>query len=164
LPYQFEWRRPEQEADEIIFRNDRKHGCHIVGIPDDKRGPGWAFSVGLFANYCHAELIVFGLHPDDQAGVINDVRDRVAAGRSYAAGDVCDDLLVDSRACFVEVPLQAYQDYLGTAIWFYAKSPRPFPCLQIVWPDLAGRFPWEVGGDERFKRSQPVLRSFSCGQ
>ena len=104
---------------------------------------------------------MFGLHPDDQAGVINDVRDRVAAGRSYAAGDVCDDLLVDSRACFVEVPLQAYQDYLGTAIWFYAKSPRPFPCLQIVWPDLAGRFPWEVGGDERFKRSQPVLRSFS---
>jgi hypothetical protein len=54
LPYQFEWRRPEEEADEVIFRNVRKHGCHIVGIPDDERGPGYAFSVGLFADYCHA--------------------------------------------------------------------------------------------------------------
>jgi hypothetical protein len=161
MPYQFEWRRPEEEADEILFRNVRKHGCHIVGIPGDEEGPGYAFSVGLFANYCHAELIVFGLDPDDQAGVINDVRDRAAAGRTYAAGDVCDDLLVDRRACFVEVPLQAYQDYLGTAIWFYAKSPRPFPCLQIVWADREGRFPWEVGCEERVKRCQPVLRSFS---
>jgi Domain of unknown function (DUF4262) len=161
MPYQFEWRQPEEEADEILFRNVRTHGCHIIRIPSDEQGPGYAFSIGLFANYCHAELIVFGVDRNHEAGVINDVRDRVAAGRTFAAGDVCGDLRADRCACFVEVPLQAYQDYLGTAIWFYAKSPRPFPCLQIVWPDLAGRFPWEVGCDERVKRSQPVLRSFS---
>jgi hypothetical protein len=161
MPYQFEWRRPEEEADEILLRNVRKHGCHILSIPGDERGPGYAFSIGLFANDCHAELIVFGLHRDDEAGVINDVRDRVAAGRSYAAGDVCDDLLIDRRVCFVAVPLQAYAEYLGTAIWFYAKSPRPFPCLQIVWADREGRFPWEAGCDEHVKRRQPVLRGFS---
>jgi Domain of unknown function (DUF4262) len=161
MPYQFEWRRPEEEADEILLRNVRKHGCHIVGLPSGKRGAGYAFSIGLFANYCHSELILFGLHMDDEARIINDVRDRVAAGRTYAAGDVCDDLLVDRRICFVEVPLSAYRDYLGTAIWFYAKSPRPFPCLQIVWPDLDGRFPWETGCNEHVKRVQPVLRSFS---
>jgi hypothetical protein len=161
MPYQFEWRQPEEEADEIVLRNVRKHGCHIVGISGDERGPGYAFSVGLFANYCHAELIVFGLRWEDDAGLINDVRDRVAAGHSYAAGDVCDDLLIDHRVCFVEVPLSAYHDYLGIALWFYAKSPRPFPCLQIVWPDREGRFPWEAGCDEGVERLQPVLRGFS---
>ncbi len=161
MPYQFEWRQPEEEADEIVLRNVRKHGCHIVGLGDGERAPGYAFSVGLFANYCHAELIVFGLDWNHDAAIINDVRDRVAAGCSYAAGDVCDDLLIDHRVCFVEVPLSAYQDYLGIAIWFYAKSPRPFPCLQIVWPDREGRFPWETGCDEGVKRVQPVLRSFS---
>src|ERR1017187_4159681 len=67
MPFQFEWRRSEEEADEILFRNVRKHGCHIVSLPDGERGPGYALSIGLFANYCHAELVVFGLHPDDLA-------------------------------------------------------------------------------------------------
>jgi hypothetical protein len=67
MPYEFEWRQPEEEADEIVLRNVGKHGCHIVGIPGDEHGPGYAFSVGLFANYCRAELIVFGLRWQDGA-------------------------------------------------------------------------------------------------
>lgn len=36
MPYQFEWRRPEEEADEILLRNVRKHGCQILSIPGDE--------------------------------------------------------------------------------------------------------------------------------
>jgi hypothetical protein len=32
----FEWPKAEEEVDEIIIRNVRKHGCHIVGIPTDE--------------------------------------------------------------------------------------------------------------------------------
>ena len=154
----FEWPKAEEEVDEIIIRNVRKHGCHIVGITTDEQGPGYAFSIGLFVNYGHAELIVFGLERDDLAKVINSVRDHVIAGRKFAAGDVCDDLLVESRIGFVEVPLRLYDDYLGTAIWFYQKSPRPFPCLQMVWSDRDGRFPWNAGYDERLRGYQPLLK------
>ena len=114
--------------------------------------------MGLFVNYGHAELIVFGLERDDLAKVINSVRDHVIAGRKFAAGDVCDDLLVESRIGFVEVPLRLYDDYLGTAIWFYQKSPRPFPCLQMVWSDRDGLFPWNAGYDERLRGYQPLLK------
>lgn len=157
----FEWPMPDGEADKRLFQNVREHGCHLMGIAGDALGPGYVFSIGLYLNYGHAELIMFGLAGNDAAGVINAVRDRAAAGRSYAAGDVCDDLPLDRKVCFVEVPLSAYQAYLGTAIWFYAKLPRPFPCLQIVWPDQDGRFPWETGCDAQLKIHQPVLRPFS---
>jgi hypothetical protein len=155
----FEWPTPDGAPDEVLFRNVRERGCHLMGISADV-GVGYVFSIGLYLNYGHAELILFGLDPNDACLIINEVRDRVVEGREYFAGDVCADLPLDRKVCFVEVPLDAYRDYLGTAIWFYAKLPRPFPCLQIVWSDRDGRFPWETGCDARLKEYQPVLRSF----
>jgi Domain of unknown function (DUF4262) len=157
----FEWPRPEGEADEAVFRNIRKHGCHIVGISGDEQGPGYAFSIGLFANYGHAEIVIFGLRPDIAATIINDVRDHVAAGHTFVDGDISDDILDGYKVCFWNVPLEAYGSYLGTAVWFYAKSPRPFPCLQLIWPDRNGRFPWEAGCLPEVKADQPLLKAFS---
>ena len=157
----FEWPKPEEEADKILIRNVREYGCHIHRISGDDEAPDFAFSIGLFLNYGHAELVIFGLSPDVSSSIINDIRERAAAGQKFADGDICDDILVNGRVCFVEVPLRLYDNYLGTAIWFYRKLPRPFPCLQIVWPDREGRFPWEVGFDPALKKFQPLLRPFS---
>jgi hypothetical protein len=157
----FVWPEPDGAPDEILFRNVREHGCHLMGIAAEAQTPAYVFSIGLYLNYAHAELVLFGLDPKDACAVINAVRDRAAAGRRYVAGDVCDDLPLERKVCFVEVPLRAYEAYLGTAIWFYARLLRPFPCLQIVWPDREGRFPWEAGYDVSLKTYQPVLRSFS---
>ncbi len=92
------------------------------------------------------------MDPRKAAQIINIVRDDAAKGKKYADGDVSSDILLNGNVCFVEVPLQLYDKYLGTAIWFYRKSPRPFPCLQLVWPDRDGRFPWETGFDPIMKR------------
>ena len=157
----FEWPKPDGEADDRLFRNVREHGCQILRIAGDEQTPDYAFSIGLYLNYGQAELIMFGLDPNDASNIINDIRDRAATGRTCAAGDVCDDLFVDQKVCFMEVPLHAYSAYLGTAIWFYERLPRPFPCCQIVWPDREGLFPWETGCDTSLKKYQPVLRPFS---
>ncbi len=161
MPSKFEWPEPEEEADGILLGNIRKHGCHIMGIGGNKSNPDYAFSIGLFVNYGHAEIILFGLEGRRAASIINVVRDHVSSGKRYAAGDVANDVLVGQKVCFVEVPLQLYDKYLGTAIWFYAKSPRPFPCLQLVWPDRNGWFPWETGYDAGLKDYQPLLKSLS---
>jgi uncharacterized protein DUF4262 len=136
----FVWPKPDHEADEIIFRNVRKHGCHIVGIGDGN--PAFDFSIGLYLNYGHPELIIFGLPSENACGIINDVRDHAAAGRRFTGGDISADLLQDGyKACFQQVPYDVYRDYLGTACWFYAPSWIAFPCLQIIWSDRNGRFP-----------------------
>jgi hypothetical protein len=56
------------------------------------------------------------------------------------------------------VPLAAYEDYLGTAIWFYGKAPRPFPCLQVIWQDRNRKFPWEADCIPEAKPDQPLLK------
>jgi hypothetical protein len=157
----FEWPKVEHEADEAIIRNVCKYGCHIVGIGADEHGPGYEFSIGLFLNYRQAELVIFGLDPDVSVPIINDVRDRAAKGQKFFVGDVSEDILVGHKVCFVEVPLVLYPEYLGTAIWFYGNPPRRFPCLQIVWPDREGRFPWDAGCDAGVKACQPLLKSLS---
>jgi hypothetical protein len=155
----FKWPEPDHEADEILFRNVREHGCHIVGVGDGN--PAFSFSIGLALNYSHPEIIIFGMDPRKAAQIINIVCDEAAKGRKYADGDVSSDILVNGNVCFVEVPLQHYREYLGTAIWFYSHSPRPFPCLQLVWPDREGLFPWETGFDPVMKADQPILKSIS---
>ncbi|WP_407148045.1 DUF4262 domain-containing protein [Bradyrhizobium sp. ORS 86] len=158
---QFQWPLAESEADEKILRDVRTHGCHIMQVLSDGNQPEYAFSVGLYLNFAQAELAIFGLDRRDAANVINEVRGRAAAGRIYTDGDVCDDLLVDRRLCFARVPGSAYRPYFGTALWFYGATRRPFPILQMVWPDINGHFPWESGYDVSLKAYQPVLRSFS---
>ena len=158
---QFKWPRVESPADEKILSDVRTHGCHVVQILADESGPGYAFSVGLYLSYGQAELAIFGLDRRDATNVINEVRARAATGRISVAGDVCNDLLVDRRLCFTRVPGSAYRPYFGTALWFYGTTRRPFPILQMVWPDGEGRFPWENGYDVSLKRYQPVLQSFS---
>uniref|UniRef100_UPI001891D687 DUF4262 domain-containing protein n=1 Tax=Catenulispora pinisilvae TaxID=2705253 RepID=UPI001891D687 len=38
----------------------------------------------------------------------------------------------------------------------YFQTP-PWPMLQAVWPDRAGRFPWEEGADPEKRDQQPFL-------
>ena len=64
--------------------------------------------------------------------MINTVRDEARSGKRYVDGDVSDEILVGLKVCFVEVHLEHYPEYLGTAMWFYRRSPRAFPCLQLV--------------------------------
>lgn len=161
MPDTFEWPKPEEPADEILLRNVRERGCHIVGVSGDDRAPAFVFSIGLFANYEHPEIILFGLEPNKSAAIVNIIRDEAAAGKRYADGDVSSDIVENGKLAFAEVPLDHYQNYLGTAIWFYRKSPRPFPCLQLVWTDDNDLFPWETGFDENIRMYQPILKSLS---
>jgi len=156
----FKWPEPDHEADEIIFRNVRQYGCHIVGVGDAR--PPFDYSIGLYLNYGHPELIIFGLPSDNASSIINDVRDRVAAGHSFGNGAVSDDLLEGGfRLCFRQLPYDVYRDYLGIAAWFYAPSWIAFPCLQIIWSDKNGRFPWESGCAQHAKEGQPLFAKMS---
>jgi hypothetical protein len=159
MHHEFKWPEATCKGDEETFRHVREHGCSVVSIPWDDEGPGYVFSVGLFANYGHPELILLGLHHENAHAIVNDVRDRVVVGHKFADGDICDDILQDGyKVCFWKVPLKVYPDYLGTAMWFYKNCRPVFPCLQIIWQDVNRRFPWEAECLEDVKQDQPLLK------
>ena len=73
----FQWPKPEEEADEILIRNVRERGCHILGVDPH---PPFSFSIGLALNYGQAEIVTFGMAPSQAAQIINIVRDDAASG------------------------------------------------------------------------------------
>ncbi|UVO38611.1 DUF4262 domain-containing protein [Bradyrhizobium arachidis] len=153
----FEWPEPEHEADKVILRNVRNHGCHVTGILD--ASPPFAFSIGLHLNYGHPELIIFGQSVENAHAIINLIRDRAAEGHKFVDGDISEELLENGyKLGFSQVPLSVYPDYLGTAIWFYGRSRLVFPCLQVVWQDVNRRFPWEAECLLTVRQDQPLLK------
>jgi hypothetical protein len=40
------------------------YGWHVVKILEKHETPGWAFSVGLYKNFNHPEIVVFGLNDE----------------------------------------------------------------------------------------------------
>ena len=151
----FQWPIPQDPAEERIINDVREFGCHIVWIGDGT--PQFAFSIGLFLNYDQPEVLIFGLDSEKTCIIINDIRNLAVAGERFTAGTRTDKLLVAHNAYFLAVPFAAYQEYLGHAIWFYQSLVTPFPCVQLIWPDRMGRFPWDFDYDKRFASVQPVL-------
>jgi hypothetical protein len=157
----FEWPKAEQEADETLIRHILERGCHILTGGGDKEDPPYAFSVGLSLNYSQAEIIVFGMAPLQAARAIDTVCSRATFGKKFIDGDISSEVIRGSKVCFVEVSPEVYGKYMGAALWFYQNWPEPFPCLQLVWSDSEGRFPWEAGFDAALKKEQPILRAVS---
>lgn len=54
----FVWPEPDGTPDEILLRNVREHGCHLMGIAAEARAPAYVFSIGLYLNYAQAELVM----------------------------------------------------------------------------------------------------------
>lgn len=159
MHHEFEWPKPENKGEEDTLRIIREQGCAVIHAVGEKEPP-FSFSVGLFVNYAHPELILIGMRGENASPIINEVRDHVAAGRRFADGNISDEILAnDYKVCFWKVPLMVYPRYLGTALWFYAKCPVVFPCLQVIWQDVNRHFPWEAECESDVKEDQPLLKS-----
>lgn len=132
--------------EDVILDNIEEFGWHVVLVPDDEEGPGFAYSIGQ-----EPEIIVFGLPHDVMHAVVN------AAGE---AAEIRPDVplpgyLEGVPVVFKRVDKARYKDYLGYAMWYHEGS--GFDVLQCVWPDKAGKFPWDAGFREDLLPLQPLL-------
>jgi hypothetical protein len=141
-------------SEQKVLADVQAFGWHVVLIPEDDAGPGFAFTIGLFQSFRHAEIIIFGLPHDVMHEVLNLIGGAVKEGRQFKAGDQSADFLDRYECAFVDFPLSAYEDFLGYARWFYKGN--EFPAIQCVWPDSSGRFPWQPGAAEGVKLKQPL--------
>lgn len=146
---------PETEFDSRVLHLIRQQGWTVLTIPEDPEGPGFAFTVGLWANDQHPELILIGQPPDVMERTLSAACQAVHGGkRRWRDGDVTLGVLDGPICQFVVVPELAYRDYLEYALWLYGNG--VFPALQCVWADAQGRFPWDPDAPVHL-REQPVL-------
>jgi hypothetical protein len=142
---------PERKALDDI----RKYGLHVMGVHEDEYGPDFAYSIGLFQNYAHPEVIIIGLEQPLAHAVLNDIADDVKKGKTYRPGEFYTDLLESVTCFFGEVATQHYAEFVGWARWFYEGD--DFPLLQCVYPTVTGIFPWEKNFPEETRWYCPML-------
>ncbi len=131
-------------------------GWFVNIIAEDERGPGFAYSFGLYERFQHPEIILFGLGGKVMHELINEIGEAVKRGHRYGEGDETSDLLAGGYPCrFKQVNPRWYPETLTWTSWFYRST--DFPALQLFWPDKQNRFPWEKGVTDSFKAAQPDL-------
>jgi hypothetical protein len=138
-----------------VLQRREQHGWFVNRIAEDASGPGFAYSFGLYEEFGHPEIIVFGLAGETMHRLINDVGKLVRRGAKYSAGDQTSDLLKGHSCAFGVVNPLRYRKTCTWTVWFY-ESER-FPALQLFWPDKQNRFPWEPDFEEQLRDRQPDL-------
>lgn len=110
----FKWVFPQDELDERIYREVLTDGCSILSFASSPTSPEFTYSVGLYLNFQHPELLLMGLHPDTAHEIIAKVRDEAAQGLMLTPDSVRHDLFDDSRPVrFRTVP----QDKVSRLPW-----------------------------------------------
>ena len=143
------------EGDKQVLSDIEKYGLHVVHILGDDDGPSFSFSIGLFQNYQHPEIIIVGLRQELNHVLINDIAADIKKGKSYNAFSYSPDILENYQCYFVPVDKSNYRNYLGYAHWYYKGD--NFPVLQCIYPTTKGIYPWEDKWPESIKNIQPVL-------
>jgi hypothetical protein len=138
-----------------IQENIDAYGWHVVIVPEDDEGPGFAYSIGLYRSLGHPEVIIFGLEVDTLHRAVNNVGAEVCQGRRFGEGDTSVEIFEGCPVAFRAVSAEHYEEYLGQAVRYYGG--KEFPALQCFWPDREGRFPWQVGYSYGPEEPQPQL-------
>ncbi len=144
------------DARQTILDNIEQYGCHLALLEPDNYLPGFVYTIGLFKNFGHAELICFGLKTDVAAAILNHPRDLIKNRETLTTNKPYADFLEDYEIRFLQADKAFYSNYVGYAGWFYNMT-FDFPLLQLVWTDKQNRFPWEEGFNPAWKFKQPLL-------
>jgi len=126
----------------------------IMMVADDAENgrPNFAYTVGLTERGL-PELLVFALGPSGQT-ILNDLSGSLLEGKSLPRNTRLHDVFERLDAVLQDVPPSIAEQYLNVA---FSKYGDRVQCVQLVWPDAAGRMPWEPGHDESMRKLQPLL-------
>lgn len=134
-------------------------GYHVVLVQAEGDEPAYGFTVGLWSTHRHPEVVSFGVDDGSHAGTMHHMLDllaeRVVAGERFHDGERVEDVIERYRCAVRAVHPARISEYLDFAARIHGGA--SFDCVQLVWPDAGGRFPWEEGFDRTLLRLQPLL-------
>jgi hypothetical protein len=133
----------------------RKSGWFQTCVFGDESGPAFSYTTGFWLKFNRPEVITFSLHPDVAQDAFSNMYRDLENGREFPVGAPVDKILRKLPVVLLPVPEWRFKDYLGGSRWFYGGD--KFQCLQLVWPDRKGKFPWQVGFSSKLLKEQPDL-------
>ena len=110
---------PEDDVERRVLSDVAASGCHVIKVMEDDSGPGFAYSVGLFHNFDHPEILIVGLDLNVMHGIINNLRDDIQRGTHFQSKKRVAGILEGFDCEFCDVAAAHYRELLGCALWFY---------------------------------------------
>jgi len=135
--------------------NIRKHGWLRTAALAEEAKPGFSFTTGFTVSTGQPELMIFSTADEVAHEMFWVLFRRAQTGKALPIGKRTNDFFSNLPAYAFQIAKRHFADYLGWSRWFYRGD--EFSCLQIVWPDRAGVFPWEAGFDDEFSSDQVDL-------
>lgn len=129
-----------------------EHGWAVVPVLDS---PTYAYSVGLFSNFGHPEIVIRGFHPTLMQQLINDMGDAIRAGEHFEPGRLYPQIIQGFSCPVVEVTRSWRAHSMLACANFHGTL--DFPAVQLLLPDAAGSFPTDEACDPEYKRVQQLM-------
>ena len=147
-----------RDIDELLVQtsiNIEKFGLQVIMVKATPYLPSFAYSIGLWETYKHAEIICFGLSIELMHALINDVAEIIKKGEEINIQKTYTNIFEGSHAEFLKVEQENIGDYFTVTMRYYGHD--QFPALQLVWTDRNNKFPWKSDYEEEFMYRQPLL-------
>ena len=144
-----------EPADRNFVGQIREHSWFRNSVLEEEGQPGFSYTTGFWLSTRQPELITCAMKSDVAHNVFWDLFRDAKAGRSLPIGTRTDEVFGNIPAYVFPVAKAHYPGHLGWSRWFYGGD--DFPCLQVIWSDRDGLFPWQSGFDPAFVGLQPDL-------
>jgi hypothetical protein len=142
-------------AERPFVDNIRQHGWLRTAALAEEGKPDFSYTTGFTVSTGQPELMIFSTADAVAQEMFWVLFRRAKAGLALPIGRRTNDFFSNLPAYAFRIAERHYAEYLGWSRWFYRGD--AFGCLQIVWPDRAGIFPWEAGFDQEFESDQVDL-------
>jgi len=104
------------EKDVKVLETLEKWGWFVTKVGAGQGEPAFAYSMGLYENFHHPEIVVFSLDLEVMHRLINNAGSRIRDGQKYGEGQKYDDLLQGYPCAFRRVNPTRYDGLLNFAI------------------------------------------------
>lgn len=138
----------------------REHGWHHMTVTAGEEGPGFSYTTGLWV-LGFPEIIVFAMKQEIASDVLWDMFRSQKSGLTYPVSVITNEIFTNLPACLLPVSKRHYREYLGWNRWFYGGD--SFPCLELIWTDRQGNFPWQPDFSSEFDGLQPDMTDGNWG-
>jgi hypothetical protein len=112
----FVFREPDDNGDIKLLRDIREHGWHLVGIPDDEAGPGFAYTVGLYLRTLQPEVLIMGVPLEPSFRILNGVAQYLMGGGTITPDRRYSEFVDSREVLFRAIHPTQMEEYFGSDV------------------------------------------------
>ena len=148
--------KKKQEYLAMIDDNIAKHGFHVTYVMEQKDFTPFGYSTGLFKSFGIPEVFISGLPNGLTNTLICNYAEKLK-DEKIPILEFIDELIDRFPVYLTRVAPSDLKEEILASFRLYEND--EFECLQIIFPDLNGKFPHETGYDYDQKIFGELMKS-----